>query len=346
MAKNVLVSLNLNNNELQNFLVHPLAVAPLTPSESQMYFNTASDKLFLFVNGVWIDITGEVVSITSNTPALTIDNTDPANPAITVANADGTNPGLLTSAFFTDLTNATSANVANTIVERDASGNFTADTITASVITGLAAPVNNTDAANKQYVDTLIATGVKIKGSIDASTNPNYPAAVVGDAYHITVDGLIGGALGVSVQQGDLLVNIADSVAGDDATVGSSWIIMEENLNQATETVAGYSRKATAAEAIAGVEADAYITPATLAATISGFGAGTVRKFVQVVGDNINMAFTINHAFNEQYCHVQAYDAVSNEEVIVEVTLTDANNALVTFAVAPAVNAYRIIVMG
>jgi hypothetical protein len=346
VAKNVLVSLDLNNNELQNFVVHPLAVAPVAPSEGQMYFNTASDRLFLFANGAWIDITGKVLSITSTTAALTVDNTDPSNPALTIADATAGNSGLLSSAFFTDLTDATSLNVANTIVERDASGNFAADTITASVITGLALPVNNTDAATKQYVDNLVTSGVKIIGGIDASANPNYPAAVVGDAYHITVAGLIGGAAGKSVQVGDLIVNVVDSAAGDDATVGSSWIIMEENLNQATETVAGYSRKATQAEAIAGTEPDAYITPVTLAGAIANLGSGTTRKHVELVGDGVNLAFTLNHAFNEQFCVVQVYDAVSNEEVITEVTLQDANNTVVTFAVAPTASQYRAIVIG
>jgi len=346
MAKNVLVSLNLNNNEIQNFLVHPLAVQPASPSDSQLYYNTANDRLFLFANGIWIDITGRVLSITTTTPAVTIDNTDASNPSFSIADADGTNPGLLTSAFFTDLTNATSLNVANTIVERDAGGNFTADTITASVIAGLALPINNTDAANKQYVDNLIASAIKIVGTIDASTNPNYPAAVVGEAYHISVAGLIGGALGEAVQVGDLIVNVVDSVAGDQATVGASWIVMQENLEQATETTVGYSRKATTVEALAGIEADAYITPVTLAAAIASLGTGTTQKAVAVVGDGTNLAFAINHAFNQQYCLVQIFDAVTNDEVIAEVTLTDANNATVTFAVAPATNAYRVVVIG
>lgn len=346
MSLSYLVSIDLNKNEIQNVVVHPLATAPLTPNEGQMYFNTASDTLFMFINSAWQDITGRVVSITSSTAALTVDNTDPTAPAISIADADGTNSGLLSSAFFTDLTNATSANTANTIVERDGGGNFAANDITASSVTGLSAPVNPSDAANKSYVDSLVSSGMKIKNAIDASTNPNYPAAVVGDAYYVSVAGKIGGASGDNVDVKDLAVCIVDTAAGDQAAVGANWFILQENLEQATEVVAGYSRKATSAEAITGTEADAYITPATLAAVTAGFGSGTTGKFVATVGDAVNLSYAVNHALGEQYVHVQVYDTVSNEEVITEVVLTDANNCSVVFAVAPSANQYRVIVIG
>jgi hypothetical protein len=346
MAKSVLVSLDLNQNELQNFLVHVLAVAPLTPSEAQMYYNSANNKLFIHDGTSFIDITGQVRTIGTGTPALTVDNTDPANPILAIANASGVNSGLLTSAFFNDLTNATATNTASTLVERDASGNFAAGVISATTVTGLSSPVLASDATNKAYVDNLIASGVTIIAAIDASTNPDYPAAVVGDAYHISVAGLIGGASGVQVEVGDLIVNIVDAATGDHATVGSSWIIMQRNIDLATEIVAGIARKATQAEVNLGTEADAYVTPLTLETKLASFGTGDVSKFIAVIGNGVNTQFTVNHALAQQFVQVQVYDAVTNEEVIVEVVLTDANNSDITFAVAPASNAYRVIVEG
>ena len=63
-----------------------------------------------------------------------------------------------------------------------------------------------------------------IKGSIDCSSNPNYPSANAGDAYRITVDGKIGGASGRIVYAGDLILCLYDSTpSGDEATVGLSW---------------------------------------------------------------------------------------------------------------------------
>jgi len=346
MAKPFLVSLDMNLNEVQNFLVHPLAVAPSTTAEGLMYWNTANDSLFIHDGTNFINITGQVRSISSASPALTVDATDPTNPILTIANASTINPGLLSTAFFDDLTNATSANTPSTIVERDASGDFSANVITATQITGLSLPTLASDAATKAYVDNLVASGVTIIGSIDASANPNYPAAVVGDAYHISVAGLIGGALGEQVEVGDLLVNITDSAAGDDATVGSNWIIMQKNIDLATEIIAGIARKATQAEVNTGTEPDAYVTPATLEVKLASFGSGNANKVSGIIGDNVNTQFILNHNLGEQFVVVQIYDAVTNQCAIVEVELTDANNATITFAQAPATNSYRVIVVG
>lgn len=61
------------------------------------------------------------------------------------------------------------------------------------------------------------------QGMIDASTSPNYPAATKGDTYDISVDGHIGGAAGPTVLKNDTLIAIADTAAGDHATVGANW---------------------------------------------------------------------------------------------------------------------------
>ncbi len=77
--------------------------------------------------------------------------------------------GTMSAADKTKLDAATSANTASAIVRRDASGNFTAGTVTAGTVTGLANPVNGTDAANKSYVDASSA-GLVIKSPVRAAT--------------------------------------------------------------------------------------------------------------------------------------------------------------------------------
>lgn len=91
-----------------------------------------------------------------------------------------------------------------------------------------------TEKAIRTYADQLIAANnaTIFRGVIDCSTNPNYPAADAGHVYVISVAGKIGGASGVSVEAGDMLLCLADSTAsGDQATVGSYWNITERNLN-------------------------------------------------------------------------------------------------------------------
>ena len=76
------------------------------------------------------------------------------------------------------------------------------------------------DATNQDYKETTISAllgGLDVliqKGAIDASTNPNYPAADAGHEYRISVAGLIGGASGAIVQAGDIIICNNDLVPG------------------------------------------------------------------------------------------------------------------------------------
>lgn len=90
--------------------------------------------------------------------------------------------------------------------------------------------------ANKAYVDALLAAqdAMVFKGSIDCSANPNYPAADRGHTYRVSVAGKIGGASGVNVEAGDLLICITDATAtGTQAAVGSNWSITQTNIDGA-----------------------------------------------------------------------------------------------------------------
>lgn len=88
----------------------------------------------------------------------------------------------------------------------------------------------------KAYADALLAANdaMIFKGVIDCSGNPNYPAADAGHVYSVSVAGKIGGGSGVNVEVGDSLLCIADSTAsGNQATVGTSWVIRQANIDGA-----------------------------------------------------------------------------------------------------------------
>lgn len=86
-----------------------------------------------------------------------------------------------------------------------------------------------TQKAVKTYVDAAVVGLLDYKGTIDASANPNYPAASKGDAYIISVAGKIGGASGESVEAGDFVFARADNAGGTEASVGTSWDVLQVN---------------------------------------------------------------------------------------------------------------------
>ena len=232
-GRKYLIDLDLNGNKLIDAVINPLAVAPAIIGAGGMYYDTASGTLAVSDGTNWVS----QIRTVSGTGPVTVDNSVAGVAGISVAEADGSNAGLLTAAGFTLLSGATDAATASTLAQRDVNGNIT-----------VATPSAANHAATKAYVDQLNASGMHIVGSIDTSTNPDYPAASSGAAYKVSVGGLIGGASGEAVSPGDVILAVASSAGGDHATVGNDWLVLQSNIETATEVVAGYVRLATAAE--------------------------------------------------------------------------------------------------
>jgi hypothetical protein len=90
--------------------------------------------------------------------------------------------------------------------------------------------------AAKAYIDGIIAAAnaAVYKGVIDASANPNYPAADAGWMYRISVAGKIGGASGTNVEVGDMILCLTDGTSvGTQAAVGANWDIIQANIDGA-----------------------------------------------------------------------------------------------------------------
>lgn len=55
MARDILVSLNLNGNEIQNAIVQNLASQPLSPKKGQLYFNSTKNTIEFYDGTDWVD---------------------------------------------------------------------------------------------------------------------------------------------------------------------------------------------------------------------------------------------------------------------------------------------------
>lgn len=120
-----------------------------------------------------------------------------------------------------------------------------------------------TQKAVKAYVDAAVVGLFDYKGAIDCSANPNYPAALKGDAYQVTVAGKIGGASGTVVEAGDLVIASADNAGGTQASVGTSWFILNVNI---TGGGGGGGAAATTTEQLTGTSTTVFATPDSVAA--------------------------------------------------------------------------------
>jgi hypothetical protein len=76
------------------------------------------------------------------------------------------------------------------------------------------------------------------------------------------------------------------------------------------------------------------------------YGSNTLKKFVSAFGDGSNIDYTINHGLGVQDVVVTIVDTTHNEVVYPLVTNTAMNQIKVSFAEAPALTAYKAIIIG
>lgn len=153
MAQKFLTNIDLNQNELLNFKVQVLTTDP-TAYAGRMYYNSTNGVVRVYNGTAWVNAITSITTTGANTDAITV--TPSANGTVTIALnvADADSAGLLTGAFFTDLTNATTSSTSNTLAKRDGNGNIS-----------VATPTADAHAATKAYVDAA-RSGLDVKQSV------------------------------------------------------------------------------------------------------------------------------------------------------------------------------------
>lgn len=208
-----LTNLDLNRNELQNARLQNLATPPSNPVEGQVYYNTTDKMVYKWDgvqwsamgsaytlpvatdtvlggvkigNGLSADANGvastDIQTIKVNGIAQTIANNE-VDLDVPTATSDLTNDGDGTSNF------ATESYVDNALGDYlELAGGTMAGNIDmgGNAVTGLGTPMNASDAATKDYVDSVAVGALKPSGSIAFASLPGLSANVVNNLYNIT----------------------------------------------------------------------------------------------------------------------------------------------------------------
>ena len=92
--------------------------------------------------------------------------------------------------------------------------------------------------------------------------------------------------------------------------------------------------------------ADRTITFKNESGTVAYTADITTRKYSADIGNASATSISVTHSLSTRDVQVQVYDNATYDTVEVDVVRTDTNTVTLSFASAPALNAYRVVVVG
>lgn len=257
------------------------------------------------------------------------------------------------------------------------------DLLSTAKILNVPVPSAAGDAANKSYVDTAIAAAVNGLAWKDAArvlppanVNIASPGASLDSVAMALNDRVLLANQSTGAENGVYIWNGAASAmtraADFDATAevegavvpveegttnaGTRWFLatitptigvtalvftnLQAGVPSASTTVAGIIELATQGEVDAGADAVRAVTPATLA----GY-SGRAKRFAGTIGDGAATQYDVTHSLGTTDVSTEVYRVSDGKRVLVEATTTSTSVVRLNFASAPALNAYRVVVL-
>lgn len=322
-------NVDLQQNELQNARVQNLASAPSSPVAGQVYYDSTAGALIYRAASTWIDLRARA-------------NHTGTQLAATISDLPATVQGYRLDQFAAP----------------------TADlSLNSRKITNLAAGVSASDAVTLAQLQNAI-NGTDWKQSVRAASTANVPLATPG----ATLDGVTlvandrvllknqstASQNGLYVWTGAStpLTRTADGAQG--ALTADAAVFVEEGSTQADTqwrlTTDGAITVDTTAQTWAQIGGATVYTAGT-GISIAGNAvsldtAVAVRKAAGTIGDGASTAYVVTHNLATLDVTVGVFLVADGSEIDVDIARTSTNAVTITFAVAPASNAYRVVVHG
>jgi len=348
MALKYLTHIDLNKNQLQNAVIHPLGTAPSSPAEGQIYYDsTVGDKKVYIYNGTaWTNISGDISAIVAGN-ALTGGGTD-GSVTLNVA-VDDTTIAIASDALKVKDGGIGSTQLAATSVTAGAYGSssaiptFTVDADGRLTAAGTASITTTLDIAADSGTDNGVVLGTDTLTV--AGTANEIVTSVSGDTITVALPDNV--TIG-----GNLIVTGNLTVSGTVTTVNTETILLADNIITLNSNATGTPSENAGIEIERGSSTNVVLrwneTNDNWELTNDGSTyydiATTADSFKGSIGNGSATSYTVTHNLGTRDVLVELYDASSYETVIADVTRTSTSVVTVAFTVAPTSNDIRVLI--
>ena len=375
-----LVNLDLNQNQLIKPRIENLASAPSSPVTGQMYYNTSNNTLNFYNGTSWINLAeGDIESVTAGTGLSGggVQGDVTLNIADTSVTANSYGSATAIPTFTVDaqgrLTAAADVNIA---IPNSQITDFqeAVEDVAGALISGTAneVSVTYTDGSGTLVVglpdDVTIGQHLTVTGNLTVNgttTTVNSTTITVDDKNlelgsvdtpsDTTADG--GGiTLKGATDKTILWENDTDSWDfNQNLNIESGYAYRINDTSVLNATTLG-STVVNSSLTTVGTIASGTWAATDVAVAHGGTGAssagdaranlGVMEKVTDTIGDGSATSFAVTHNRSTTDVVVEVYDASTNDTVFANVTRNSTSQVTVSFASAPATNAYKVVVIG
>ena len=310
---NLLTNLRANQNQLLEAVLHSVAVEPSQAVAGQVYYNTKDKRAYVYTGAVWMAMDAKDASPTAVSIVKTINDGD----------------SLINIDKIKDLTDKLkAANIVAVI-------NGGSENINADRINGIAGAITAGDIVTKINEGNSKISTSKIDGLDDKLKIDTIIQALIASNKTIPTNKITG-------LDNTLATKITDAQAQAkaDTALQQANTFTNQRINQILNGASSnYDTFKEIEELLKNND--------NLTTVLKQGIAGKTGKVAKEIGNGTATEFTVNHNLNSQDVVVMVRENKAPfAQVITDVEVTDVNNVKVRFAKAPAVNSYKVIVVG